>query len=118
MAAECGVTAGLDRRHDATLHTAEMQAVRLPERVAVAAEDVRNPQRGAHVAASGRWRHLQSQAIGRARRAADRAGRDGGVTGRGVQAAMAEQRLDCQSAFKRDPRSASKRDPGESGLCR
>jgi hypothetical protein len=49
---------------------------------------------GAHVAVSGRRRHLQPQAIERARRAADRAGRDVCVACPGMQAAVAEQRLD------------------------
>src|SRR6476619_1024255 len=48
MAAECGGAARLDGRHDATFDAAEMLVVRLPERVAVAAEDVRHLQRGAH----------------------------------------------------------------------
>ena len=94
MPAECGRATCLDRGHDATLHTAQMQTVRLPELVAVAAEDVRHLQRGAHAAVSGRWRHLQPQTVERARRAADRVGGDVGVARRGVQAAVAEQGLD------------------------
>ena len=46
--------ARLDRRHDATLGAAELGSVRLPERCAVVAEDIRHLQRGAHRAGSGR----------------------------------------------------------------
>ena len=53
MAAERRRAAGLDRRHDATLGAAEMVGVGLPVRRAVAAEDIRHLQLGAHRAGSG-----------------------------------------------------------------
>ena len=53
MATQCRCPARLDRRHDATLGAAELGSVRLPERCAVVAEDIRHLQRGAHRAGSG-----------------------------------------------------------------
>ncbi len=53
MPTQCRCPARLDRRHDATLGAAELGSVRLPERCAVVAEDIRHLQRGAHRAGSG-----------------------------------------------------------------
>ena len=94
MPAERRRPAGLDRRHDAALGAAEMGRVGLPVRRAVAAEDVRHLQRGTHRRGSGGRRDLQPQPVERARRPADRAGRDLGVARRGLQVAVAEQGLD------------------------
>src|SRR5208283_3468104 len=54
MPTQCRCPTRLDRRHDATLGAAELGGVRLPERCAVVAEDIRHLQRGAHRAGSGR----------------------------------------------------------------
>ena len=48
MPAQCRRPARLDRRHDAALGAAEMVGVDLPERCAVAAENIRHLQRRAH----------------------------------------------------------------------
>jgi hypothetical protein len=92
--AERGCAAGFDCCHDTPLDPAEMRAMTTAERSTVAAEDLRHLQRRAHHHRSGRRRHLQMQAVQRAWRATDRAGRDLCVTRRRVDVAMAEERLD------------------------
>ena len=71
-----------------------MSAMAATERFAVAAEDIRHLQRGTHRPVSGRWRYLEAQSVEWAWGTANGAGRDLGVTRRGVHIAMAEQRLD------------------------
>jgi hypothetical protein len=65
---------------------------------AVAAEHIRHLHRRAHDPRSGRRRHLEAQMIEWARRAADGAGCHLRIARRGVDVAMAEQRLDDTDA--------------------
>jgi hypothetical protein len=81
--AECRGATLLDRRHDAPFNPAEMDAVVAAERLAVVAEHVRHLQRGTHRTASVWRRDFQPQPVERARRAADGAGGDLRITGRG-----------------------------------
>lgn len=64
--------AKLDRRHDAPLDATEMSVVGMTISLAMAAEDIRHLQLGAHGGASGGWHHLEGQAIKRALRRSDR----------------------------------------------
>ena len=93
MPTKCRRATGLDRCHDASLDPAEMRGMTATERLAMAAEDIRHLQRRAHRRGLGRRRHLQAQPVERAGRAADGVGRNLRVARRGVQAAVAEQRL-------------------------
>ena len=94
MAAERRSSARCDGAHDTALGAAEMLGMHLAVGFAVAAEDLRHLQPGRHDRSSGRLSHLQLESVERALRAADRGGRDPGVTRRGRQAVVAEQHLD------------------------
>jgi hypothetical protein len=94
MAAErCGAT-DLDGGHDAALVGREPTALRGPERLAVAAEDIRHLQRRAHGSQLLGRDHLEREPIEWARRPGDQAGGDLGVTGGRFQLAVAEHHLD------------------------
>jgi hypothetical protein len=83
MAAEPRRAACLDRRHDAALGAAEVAGMRLAISLAVAAEDVRHLQCRHDSRGSSQAGFPQFQPVERARRVADRRGRDLRVTGRG-----------------------------------
>jgi hypothetical protein len=84
-------SAELDRCHDTSLDSAEMSAMAARERFAVAAEDIRHLQCGTHRPVSGRSRYLEAQSVEWVWGTANGAGRDLGVTRRGVHIAMAQQ---------------------------
>src|SRR6476646_4911136 len=63
------------------------------EAEALVKQDLRHLQPGRHDGSSGRLSHLQLEPVERALRAADRGGRDPGVTRRGRQVVVAEQHL-------------------------
>ena len=94
MAAERRSSARCDGAHDTALGAAEMLGMHLAVGFAVAAEDLRHLPPGRHDGSSGRLSHLQLEPVERALRAADRGGRDPGVTRRGRQVVVAEQHLD------------------------
>src|SRR5262245_66373302 len=71
MAAEHRRPAGRDGAHDPTLDAPEMTGMRLSERSAMAAEDVRHFQHRSHDARSSGWHDFQVEPIERARRIAD-----------------------------------------------
>lgn len=88
MAAEGGRAARRDGAHDAALVTAEMTDMGMPERFAVAAEDIRHLQCCSHDARSAGRHDLQAEPIEWARRLADSLGGDPGVARRTRQASM------------------------------
>ena len=101
MPAQRRRSARLDRRHDATLGAAEMVRVGLPVCRAVAAEDIRHLQHGAHRGGSGgrgdEVRHDATcglQFIERAGRRTYLVGREAKIPGCRAQTAMTEQQLD------------------------
>jgi len=69
----------LDGGHDATLSVRETVALFGAKRIAVAAEDVRHLQPGAHETRSIGRRHRETQAIERAGRPGDQVGGDLGI---------------------------------------
>jgi hypothetical protein len=64
------------------LDVPEMAGMRLSERFAIAAEDIRHLQSRSHGTRSGGWHDFQAGPIERARRVADRFGGDPGVARR------------------------------------
>jgi len=80
--------------NDTTLAAPEMTGMRLSERFAMAAEDVRHLQHRSHGTRSARWHDFQAEPIERARRVADRFCGDPGVARRACEAGVAEQDLD------------------------
>jgi hypothetical protein len=71
-AQRCG-SAELDRGHDAPFDAAKMAVMGSAISMTMAAENIRHLQMGAHPFRSGRWYHLQRQAVERALRSGDRA---------------------------------------------
>ena len=71
-----------------------MTGMRLSERFAMAAEDIRHLQSRSHGTRSAGRHNLQAEPIEWARRVADRFGGDPGVARRARDAGMAEQDLD------------------------
>ena len=86
--------ARLDCCHDAALSAAELDRVGLPERCAVAAEDIRHLEHGPHCGRSVGRCHRQAQPIQRAGRIGDQVGGDLSVASRRRESGMAEQHLD------------------------
>ena len=82
MATERRRPARRDGAHDATLDAPEMTGMRLSERFAMAAEDIRHLQSRSHGARSAGWHDLQAEPIERAWRVADGLGGDPGVARR------------------------------------
>ena len=76
MATERRRPAGRDGAHDATLDAPEMTGMRLSERFAMAAEDIRHLQSRSHGARSAGWHDLQAEPIERAWCVADGLGGD------------------------------------------
>src|SRR3974390_776801 len=101
MAAEGGRAARGDGTHDAAFVTAEMTDMGLPERFAVAAEDIRHLQCRSHDARSAGRHDLQAEPIEWARRLANGLGGDPGVARRARQAGMAEQDLNDAHVLSR-----------------
>ena len=90
MPAEHGGAARLDGGHDAALGLREAAALRGAERVAVAAENIRHFQHGAHVPGSV-WRdYLNRELIERAGRARDEIRRNLSVARSRSQVAVSE----------------------------
>jgi hypothetical protein len=94
MATERRRPAGGDGAHDAPLDATEMTGVRLSERFAMAAENIRHLQPRSHGTRLAGWHDFQAEPIERARRVADRFGGDPGVARRASEAGVAEQDLD------------------------
>ena len=92
--AEHGGAARLDGGHDAALGLREAAALRSAERVAVAAENIRHLQNGAHARRSLRRRHREAQAVEGARGRRDQVGGDLRIARRRRQIRVAEQDLD------------------------
>jgi hypothetical protein len=90
MAAERRCPARGDGTHDASLDAAEMTGMRLLERFAVAAEDIRHLQGRSHGGRSAGRHNLQPQPMERAWRLADGLGGNLGVASRARQAGVAE----------------------------
>ena len=82
---------GLDSRHDAALHAAEMTIVGETVSRPVAAEYIRHLQFGTHRRCSGGRHHLERQAVERTLRLRDRRRRDMGI-------AAVVERLLCPSS--------------------
>ena len=93
VTAECRSPAELDRRHDATLHAAEMTVVGGTISRAMAAEYIRYLQVGTHGRGSGARHHLEGQAVERALRLRDHRCRDLRIASCGREVVVPQQHL-------------------------